>query len=142
MSVTQLPARGKPVDFTATARNITSAFLAGYTAGIRWLETGAPEREADRLADFYEETRPGQQFEEATRYLDADDFLGLLASMHAQGHAERFQVASGDEVQAEFVRDYGNRFANWGLPSRVFAMTALDSFDEGLITAIWQATRS
>ncbi len=140
-AVTALPPRGEIFDFAATARKLTGEYLQGYQAGITWLESGAPATEVDAVADFYEHTRPGQTHEEATHYQNADRFLHLLASMQAQGHGSRFVIEVGSEVRTEFVRDFGPQFLTWDLPNRVFTMTGLDSFDDGLATAVWQARR-
>ncbi|AQZ67622.1 unnamed protein product [[Actinomadura] parvosata subsp. kistnae] len=140
-TVTTMPPRGEIFDFADTARKLTREYVDGYQAGIAWLESGAPVSEVDAIADFYERTRPGQSAEESTHYLDAEQFLSLLASMHAQGHTQGFTIENGSEVRAEYVRDYGQQFAAWELPDRVFVLTALDSFDDGLATAVWQARR-
>lgn len=136
-----LPPRGAVFDFTISARKLTSEYLQGFQAGIAWMESSAPIAEVEAVADFYEHTRAGQSHEEATHYQDADRFLHLLASMHAQGHGRRFVIEIGSEVRTEFIRDYGQQFLTWDLPGRVFTMTALDSFDDGLATAVWQASR-
>jgi hypothetical protein len=140
-TVTTMPPRGETFDYSGPARNITRDYLLGYQAGVAWLESGAPVSEVDAVADFYEHTRPGQTHEEATHYQNADRFLSLLASLHMQGHASRFVIEIGSEVRTEFVRDFGPQFLTWDLPARVFTMTALDAFDDGLATAVWQARR-
>lgn len=133
--------QGEVVDFTGPARNLTREFADGYLAAIAWMESGAPVEEADLLADFYEVTRPGRADEDATRYVDADRCLNLLAAMHRLGHGGRFEVTTGDEIRAEFVRDYGDQWADWELARRVFFMYACGSFYDGLMTAVWQTTR-
>ena len=140
-TITTLPARGQVFDYTTTARKLTREYLAGFQAGITWMESGAPLTEVNAVADFYEQTRPGQSHEEATHYEDADAFLSLLACMHLQGHGHRFVIEVGSEVRTEFIRNYGPQFLTWDLPGRVFTMTALDSFDDGLAAAVWQASR-
>lgn len=133
--------KGEVVDFTGPTRELTMEFSEGYRAAIAWMESGAPVEEADLLADFYEITRPGRAAQDATRYVDADQCLSLLAAMHRLGHGARFEVVNGDDVRAEFVRDYGPSWADWELARRVFFMYALGSFYDGLMSAVWQTTR-
>ncbi|KAB8196236.1 hypothetical protein FH608_005520 [Nonomuraea phyllanthi] len=141
-TVTALPPRGgEAFDLPAGARELCQEYMRGFQAGLAWLDSGAPVSEVDAIADFYEQTRPGQPSEEATHYEDADRFLNLLAFMHLNGHGHRFVIANGPEVRAEHIRDYGPQFLAWDIPGRVFTVTALDSFDDGLATAVWQARR-
>lgn len=136
------PVQGELVVFTESARNLAQEFLAGYGAGLTWLADGATIVDAEQMADLYESTRSGQPHEDATRYLDADQYLGLLAAMKKQGHGDRFEILNGDELRAEYVRDYGAQFADWGISSRVFTLYACGSFYDGLMTAVWQSIRS
>lgn len=141
MTIAPLAPRAETFHFDDTSRSLTREFAAGYQAGIAWMEYGAPKPEVDLIADFYEYSRPDQRHAEATRYLDAGDFLGLLAFMHANGHGNQFEIVNGADLRKEFARDYGEQFLNWDLPNRVFAMYGLGSFYDGLATAVWQASR-